>query len=608
MTAPVSRRTLVRGAALGAAGTVVGGSTVAAALAAAGGPQPTAPGLLNALGSPLIFTSPKVEPFVDELPRLPIRTGGTYDIAARTTRHRFHSSFDESPAFGYGGETYLGPVVENVRDVPTRFTIRNELGAHPFAKDIDTSLHGVGHDQGTKPRTVLHMHGGETPPEHDGHPEDFLAQGEHFTHRFPNQQEAAALWYHDHSMGTTRLNVYAGLASMYLVRDRFDTGRPGNPLGLPAGEFEVPFMMQEKIFTAGGVQSVRSTPLVPEGSWEGGAVGDVGVVNGKVWPEMSVARGLYRFRMINAGSYSVWDLHFANQMPFHVIGTDGGLLDAPVRTTRFRLAPAERIDVLVDFNGLRPGETVELRNSEPVPGQAAVIGEVTMPFFCRFRATTSRGFTGPVPTTLRGGRNQPARLPVIPRPTRQRTVTITQPSELRIPPAVMSLNNLGFTSDQIEKPVQGRTEVWNLVNVTPDPHPIHVHLVMFRIIDRQKYRQLGYQLRHPKPAYGTRWAPPVDAFRYGPAVPADPWESGRKDTVRVDGDTVTRIVIQWPTADELGFDPDQPFMPHGVQAQLGGGHGGHGTRVEPIQGYVWHCHILDHEDHDMMLKLRTVAT
>ena len=222
----------------------------------------------------------------------------------------------------------------------------------------------------------MHLHGGVTPADSDGHPEQMISPGQTVTHRFPQRQEAAHMWYHDHAMGFTRLNVYAGLAGMYFLRDEFDTGRIDNPLGLPAGNFELPLVLQEKIFESTGQQSVRSTAIVPEGSWEGGAVGDVGVVNGKIWPQMSVSRGLYRFRVINAGSYSVWNLHFSNGMQFFVIGNDGGLLDAPVAATHIRLAPAERYDILVDFAKLAEGESVELRNDEAPPFQAAVIGAV----------------------------------------------------------------------------------------------------------------------------------------------------------------------------------------------------------------------------------------
>lgn len=162
----------------------------------------------------------------------------------------------------------------------TTLTYRNEISVHPHAADIDTSLHGLSESVRTRVPTSLHLHGGVTEPASDGHPEQSSFLGQGHLHHFDNRQEAAGLWYHDHAMAITRLNVYGGLAGGYLPRDRFDTGRPDNPLGLPAGEFEIPLVLQEKIVRPDGAASMRSTPIVPEGHWEGGAVGDVGLVNG----------------------------------------------------------------------------------------------------------------------------------------------------------------------------------------------------------------------------------------------------------------------------------------------------------------------------------------
>jgi FtsP/CotA-like multicopper oxidase with cupredoxin domain len=582
MAQQFNRRSMLRGLAVGAA--------------AAGVPVSVS-GVDVPNLSPLLFHSPPVRPFRDPMPRPPVRAGSSFELDASVGRHRFHSELGSSPAFGYGGSDYLGPVLEVQSGVETTLTYRNRLAAHVFAKDIDTTLDGVSDADKVMPRSVLHLHGGVTRPRFDGHPEATIRPGQEFVHRFTGAQQASALWYHDHAMGITRLNVYAGLASMYLVRDRWDTGRADNPLGLPAGEFELPLILQEKIFTADGAQSVRSTPVVPQGKWEGGAVGDTGLVNGTVWPELAVARGLYRFRLINAASFSVSNLFFSNGMRFWVIGNDGGLLDAPVATTSVRVAPAERVDLLVDFSALDPGDTVVLRNNEPVPGQAAILGAVTMPHFCRFRVAGSAGFRGPVPLTLRGGPGQPPRLPPIPVPRRVRNLTISQPFDLRFPPSMMSLNNLMFESDDIEMPRQGTVEQWNLIDVTPDPHPIHIHLVNFRVLGRQPIDTNAYTRRYPQPGVGTKWNPPAEEFVTGPLRPAQPWESGWKDTVRTDGNTITRIIIRFPTADELGFDPDETFPGMSMP----------GRGMRELQGYVWHCHLLDHEDHDMMLRYRAVT-
>ncbi|GAA5056069.1 multicopper oxidase family protein [Nocardia callitridis] len=593
MKQPLGRRAWLYG--------VAGGVAAALARPAFASAQP------REMPSPLLFHSPPMAPFVDELPRLPFVTGDQ-ELTAVSTVHRFHRDLPEVPAFGYGDLPYLGPTFEHRVGDRLRVRFTNRLTGHPFAADLDTTLHGVGDTYRTAPPCALHLHGGVTPPHSDGHPEQLVFPGQHLDHDFPLNQDAGTLWYHDHAMGITRANVGAGLAGMMLLRDEFDTGEPDNPIGLPAGDFEVPLVLQEKIFDARGQQSLRSTPIVPEGAWEGGAVGDRGVVNGKVWPQLTVARGCYRFRLLNAASFSVWNLFFGNRMRFWVIGTDHGLLDAPVAVTRVRLAPGERLDVLIDFADLAPGDTVELRNDERPVFQAAILGAVAMPLLCRFLVADRRGFDGPIPERLRGGRGLPEVLPPLAQPTVVRDVTVSQPYELRNPPAIMTLNNLHFTDPQIELPRQGTVEQWNIVNITPDPHPIHIHLVTFRILGRTPLRTIDYQLANPQPEVGVKWTPSAEGFLAGPMRPPAPWEAGWKDTVRVDGGTVTRVIVRFPTAEELGFDPDAPFPRSHDVAATHTAHAGHAHAAgeDELRGYIWHCHLLDHEDHDMMLRYRTV--
>ncbi|EGD25528.1 multicopper oxidase domain-containing protein [Rhodococcus hoagii] len=567
---------------------------------------------------PLLFASPELEPFVDPLPRLPVLTGSQLELRAASTTHRFHRDLAPSPALAYGGMDYLGPTVEAHAGDAMTVAYRNEIGVHPLAADFDTTLHGVTEQDRTSVPTSMHLHGAVTPPEHDGHPAFLQRPGQGHVHHYPNGHEATQLWYHDHAMGITRLNVYAGLAGMFLLRDEFDTGTTSNAWGLPSGEFELPLVLQEKIFTADGRQSIRATPVVPQGRWDGGTPGDVGVVNGKIWPELEVARGMYRLRLVNAASFSVWNLFFGNRMRFWVLGMESGMLAAPVPTTRIRLAPGERADLLVDFGAVEPGGIVELCNDEPPPLAASQRGARAMPLFCRFRMADGRGFTAAVPETLRGGAGQPSDLEPVPAPQVQRTVTVMQLPDPSTGSVLMSLNNLRFGDADIEMPRQGAVEQWDIVNVTPEPHPIHLHLVNFRVLGRQDFDVARYTREYPAPPVGTKWAPPVDAFVTGPLIPPEPWEAGPKDTVVANPGTVTRIVAVFPTAGRLGFDPDATFGVGELAAPVPPQHGGHGTPAHaghdaapaasgPLQGYVWHCHMLDHEDHDMMLGFRTVA-
>ncbi|WP_305093639.1 multicopper oxidase family protein [Prescottella sp. R16] len=553
---------------------------------------------------PLLFASPHLEPFVDDLPRLPQLTGTGIELRAGSTIHRFHRDLAPSPALSYGGVDYLGPTVEAHRDDPLTVTYRNDITVHPLAADFDTTLHGVTDQDRTTVPTSMHLHGAVTPPEHDGHPMFLQRPGQGHVHHYPNGHEAAGLWYHDHAMGITRLNVYAGLAGAFLLRDRHDTGTTANAWGLPSGEFEIPLVMQEKLFTADGHQSYRVSPLLPPGRWDPATPGDVGVVNGKVWPILDVARGMYRLRLLNAASFSIWNLFFGNRMRFWIIGTDSGLLPAPVPSTAIRLAPGERADILVDFGGLDPGTTVDLCNDEPPPLGVAQRGVRPMPLFCRFRVATGQGRPATVPETLRGGPGQPDALGPVPVPQTQRTVTVLQLPDPATGGVLMSLNNLQFGDPDIETPRQGTVEQWNIVNVSPEPHPIHLHLVSFRVLGRQDIDVDRYVRDHPQPPVGTKWAPPVDDYVTSPLHPPQPWETGPKDTVVADVGTVTRVVAEFPTADRLGFDPDATFG----TAPAPEGHDGHPMPAAgPLQGYVWHCHMLDHEDHDMMLGFRAVA-
>lgn len=651
--------------------------------------------------SPTVFGSPALTPWVDELPVLPTRPAGG-DLVAAAGRHRFHRDLPVDTSWGYGGESYLGPVLEAHAHHPVDVRVVNRLGPHPLAAHMDMSLEGTTIDDVARPRIVTHLHGGLTEPGSDGHPLQSVRPGGTRTHHYGGRQEAAGLWYHDHAMGITRLNVYAGLAGAYLLRDAFDTGRSDNPLGLPAGDFELPLVIQDKIFDRNGKLGFRLARYVAEGSWEGGQAGDVPVVNGKAWPRTHVARGLYRLRLLNGSNLRMYKFAFSNRMRFWVIGNDNGLLDRPVETDHVMLAAAERLDLLVDFSRLTPGESVDLVNSERLAPQFLITGaDVRIRQVVRFTTTRARGFRGGVPSTLRGGRRQPPLLERFAAPVRRRTMTVLQLWDWsRFPPAMMSLNNLPFASRDIDRPRPGTVEQWDVVNMTTDEHPIHVHLATLRVLGRHRVDAITAGAMHRIPAYGVRYEAPFERYRFGRMRPPRPWEIGNKDTISAPQGHITRMLVRWPTLDELDFDPDALFtvpstieagapgmslaahaMPmsmhavntgpddHGEHAQrasraaapapqrsgetdhraASGDHahhemglstasasqaaasaaqtraggttaatrGGEATavcRLSPeiqpspheARGYVWHCHVLDHEDHDMMQSLRLI--
>ncbi|WP_157122238.1 multicopper oxidase family protein [Nocardia violaceofusca] len=536
--------------------------------------------------------SPRVEPFVDELP-VPAVVRGNQTLTVGAGTHRFHRDLGVAPTWSYGNAPYLGPTVEAQVGEAIELTFTNTLGAHLFSSEVDTALDGTTDQDRVAPRVAVHLHGAVTPPDMDGHPEDTFRPGATKIYRHHNRQDAATLWYHDHAMGITRLNVVAGLAAFYLLRDEYDTGTASNTLGLPSGEFEIPLAIADRRFNEDGSLRFKTVRWIQEGRWEGGMFGDLITVNGVVHPRLSVARGMYRFRVLNASNFREYRLSFSNRTRFWVIGNDSGLLDEPAYIDEAAIAPGERLDIVADFTGLGAGDTVELMNTYEYPrGEAEIIGAQTISSLVRFIGIGTTGFTAAPPVTLRGGRKQSPALPAARTAERRRIITLSQRPVTTWPPFTNVMNNLCYHDDPVPEPRQGSTEIWDFVNISPDSHPMHLHLVHMRILDRQPLDALGYLAANPAPPIGTFWAPEPDRFLNGAPEPPHLWETGAKDTVTCPAGMVTRVSITFPTADELGFDPDAMF---------------HSGDHMMMQGYVWHCHLIDHEDECMMARYRLRA-
>lgn len=282
-----------------------------------------------------------VTAFTAELPTLAdlgvvdMTAGGAATLDLVNATHRFHSGMGAADTLAYrvpgGTQSYLGPVIVARRNVAFDLTVRNRIDSHPLAFAIDEALVPAGSDDASSPRTSTHLHGGNTAPGSDGGPMDVFTPGDSRTYHYGNTQEAAGLWYHDHAQGITRLNVYAGLAGGYLIRDADD---PGDGSVLPPPPFEVPLLIQDRMFTPEGMLDypANMNPTTPR-PWAPEFFGDVATVNGKVWPNLDVVRGKYRFRVYNGSNARFYNLRFlvaGSATTFFQIGTDGGLLDAPV--------------------------------------------------------------------------------------------------------------------------------------------------------------------------------------------------------------------------------------------------------------------------------------
>ncbi len=559
---------------------------------------------------------PGVTPFTEALPTLDdvgvldmtsAATGATARLDMVNATHRFHSALGETATFAYQvpgtTQTYLGPVVLARQGTAFDLVVTNRLTGHPLAYALDDELVPDGTDDATAPRTSVHLHGGNTAPASDGSPLDVFVPGESWTYHYGNTQEAAGLWYHDHAVGITRLNVYAGLAGGYLVRNDDD---PGDGTTLPPPPYEVPLILQDRMFRPDGTfdYPANMNPTTPR-PWAPEFFGDVATVNGKAWPNLDVARGKYRFRVYNGSNARFYRSKLvvgSTALTFLQVGTDGGLLDAPVRLNELLLGPGERADIVVDFAGLAPGTRVVMTNSARIPFPngpvAEVIGGVPLPRLMQFTVTSAPGaWTDPVPAHLRS--TPITRLAAhVTSSTVRRTMTLVEVLDPAGAPLTALLNNRVFHStDYQQAPIVSDTlELWELVNLTGDAHPIHLHFTQFQVLDRQRVDVAGYQ----QAVYGAGALvpgtgayeppsinPPVTPFLRGRPTPPPANERGWKDTVVAMPGQVTRILV--PFGARAAGD-----APLAIGSSFTG-------------DYVWHCHILEHEDNDMMQHYRMVG-
>ena len=407
-----SRRTALRAAmiaALGAGTARTAGSAGADPITI---PLPPFPGGLGPIpqppsNSPLVTSSPPLRPYVDDLWVPPAHRSGA-ELTARAVRHRYHADLPPTRAFGYG-DHILGPTITAHSGEELALSFGNRLGEHPLAEYVDESMMATTGADRTDPRTTVHLHGAPTAPASDGFPTICWRRNGMQHNRYGNRQEAATLWYHDHAVGITRLNVQAGLAGVYLVRDAHDTGEADNPLGLPAGERELPLVLQDRTFKTDGSLEARQFNFLPHDMNQAGQLGDVAVVNGVAWPRHRVARGLYRLRVVLGANGRVFRLQFSNSMRFWVIGGDQGLLDAPQAVRSITMSPGERADLLVDF-GSADGGAVDLMNTAENSIGNALFVVPTLRRIMRFHLSGPRE-RARVPETLRGGPRRPPRLP-----------------------------------------------------------------------------------------------------------------------------------------------------------------------------------------------------
>lgn len=428
-------------------------------------------------------------PFVDPLPIPPeaARAGVSnrfpvYELNMVQFMHRFHRDLPEVEVWGYGA-SYPGPTIQATNDRPVYVRWINELPAeYPWWLPPNPLNHGV---HGNLVQNVVHLHGGANRPEYDGHPEAWFRPGESRTYLYENidfNGDGETLWYHDHAIGVTENNVYAGLAGFYLLRHP----EMEAALRLPAGPYEIPLVFQDRdLQTKEPPASLLSAGVLP---WH-----HLPVVNGKIAPYHEVEPRRYRFRMLNGCSFRTLGLVLyaggTNNVPLDQIGVDDGFLARPVRIAvtnaalqTLRLMPGERADVVVDFAGLADGTHVVVTNqfdagsvAQPPLEPVNVAGGLFMEFRVRRRDP------GPDPSRLPAvlTTNVVDARALAARATRTRTIELDLRSELPPPGLVFDrdtnvfalINLRRFTDPVTELPRAGDVEVWQVVNLSEDPHP-----------------------------------------------------------------------------------------------------------------------------------------
>jgi spore coat protein A, manganese oxidase len=427
-----------------------------------------------------------------------------YRMEMRAFKAKLHRDIPPTPLWGYNG-SFPGPTFDTRRDEPLLIEWANALPTKHFLP-IDHNIHGAERDK-PEVRVVTHVHGARVPANADGYPEDWYVPGHSALYRYPNGQDAATLWYHDHAMGITRLNIYAGLVGAFIVRDAEEQA-----LNLPSGDDDIPLILCDRLVAQDG-QLYYPVSDDPDAPWVMQCNGNLPLCNGKIFPYLDVEPRRYRFRLINVANTSFFDLSLSQEQVFQQIGTDQGLLPAPLERTRVELYPAERADVIVDFSKLA-GKSVQLRH------QSQGIVE--------FRVRDRGGHdTSALPATLRAvPRVDPASA------TRERVLTLNEIDDANGNAMVMLLDGKRWSDPITENPRQHSVETWSFVNLSGDAHPIHLHLVRFQIIDRRPFDLFAWNASR--------------TLKYtGPAQPPEPHEAGWKDTVRADSGMVTRIAMRF---------------------------------------------------------------
>ncbi|MDX6247833.1 MAG: hypothetical protein QOF10_1193 [Kribbellaceae bacterium] len=461
-------------------------------------------------GPPRLAESKLPKPFQVRLtvpPTLtPVRSTATtdyYQLTMRSAPAQIIPGF-ATTIFGYNG-IHPGPTVYARRG---RIVVVRQINALP---DVHPTL-------GYRCTTSVHLHGNASLPQYDGWAEDLTPPGFFKDYVYPNEQPARTMWYHDHAVDHTAENVYLGLAGFYITNE-------GLNLPLPRGRYDIPLMIKDVLFTP------DRQLLFDAGEEDKGLMGDVILVNGKPWPVLKVERRKYLFRILNASASRAYRLALSTGDPFTFVETDGGLMPVPQSAAEFRIGAAERYGVVIDFAKYPIGQQVVLRNLDLKNNDNFATTKQVMRFDVTAEATNLSNNT--VPPVLTPGSS--AGDPMLLQPSQ---AVRTRDWQFKRRREAWSINGEFWDSGRIDAdPALGAVEIWRFQNTSGGWfHPIHTHLVDFKILDRNGKPPAAYEL-------------------------------GAKDTTYVGEDETLRVIAR--------------FTPHRGR-------------------YMMHCHNLVHEDTHMM--------
>ncbi len=401
--------------------------------------------------------SPQPTPFQVNLPTLPVlkpvrsdNTTDYYEIIMRKSQVEILPGL-KTDIWAYNGST-PGPTIVQLKDRQSVVRFVNEL-------DVSTSTH---------------LHGMASLPPYDGYAMDLIKPGYYKDYIYPNKR-AATLWYHDHAIENTARNVYMGLAGMYIVQDASEELN----LRLPEGKYDVPLIIQDKIFANNGKLVFNHNAIFDPDNHRG-LMGDVILVNGVPWPKMEVANRKYRFRILNGSVSRAYRLALSTGDDLIVIGSDGGLMAAPVRTQDLRIGMAERYEVVVDFSKYEIGTRVILKNLS-VRNNTDYDGTGQIMCFDVVRQANDDSL---VPSQLRPFERLSQSSAV-----RLRRWAFEHRNQMWV------INGLGWNENRVDaNPGLGDIEIWEFItNATTWSHPIHLHLVDFQIVERNHQLPLPYE-------------------------------------------------------------------------------------------------------------------